>query len=161
MASQLSLSEVFRIAEDIEANGYDFYTQSAAAADDKQVKVVLADLGQKELAHKELFSTLRGELCGRDDLHWVDPDGTAELYLKAVADNHVFNLDKKVSELVASIQSSESALRLAIGFEKDTVVFFSALKNAVPEKHKAKVDLLIKEELNHICQLDEALKQLD
>ena len=161
MAVQYSLSEVFEMAENIESNGYDFYTQAADAIKDKTVKALFQDLAGKELLHKETFANLRQEFCSAVDAHWVDPDGQAAAYLKATADNHVFNLEKDVSSLIASLQSAESALRLAIGFEKDTIAFFTALQQAVTGENREKVDLLIKEELDHICILQDAIKQLN
>lgn len=161
MTIQYSLSEVFEMAENIESNGYDFYTQAADAIKDKMVKTVFQDLARKELQHKETFASLKQELCAAAEAHWVDPDGQAAAYLKATADCHVFNIEKKVSSLLASIQSTESALRLAIGFEKDTIAFFTALKQAVTEVNRQKVDLLIKEELEHIRILQDTIKQLN
>ena len=160
MVAQYSLSEVFAMAENIESNGYDFYTQAKESVNDKVVQAVFLDLAGKELQHKELFAKLRKEFCTAEDTHWVDPDGQAAAYLKATADTHVFNLEKDVSALLASLQSPESALRLAIGFEKDTIAFFTALKQAVTGANREKVDLLIKEELDHICILQDAIKQL-
>ena len=40
MAAQYSLAEVFEMAENIESNGYDFYTQAKEAVDDKAVQAV-------------------------------------------------------------------------------------------------------------------------
>ena len=161
MAMQYSLSEVFEMAEGIESNGYDFYTQAADAIKDKTVKALFHDLAGKELQHKETFANLRKEFCSAVDAHWVDPDGQAAAYLQATADNHVFNVEKDVSSLLASLQSPESALRLAIGFEKDTIAFFTALKQAVTGENRDKVDLLIKEELDHIRVLQDSIKQLN
>ena len=160
MAQTFSLSEVFRMAENIERNGYEFYTQAAAAAENDRAKKVYLELAEKEKHHQELFADLRKAFCTRTDIHWVDPDGTAEAYLKAIADNHVFNLNQDVSSLLASIQSAPSVLRMAIGFEKDTIVFFTALKNAVSGEHREKVEVLIKEELDHIQQLQAAIDEL-
>ena len=160
MTQNYSLSEVFRIAEDIEKNGYAFYSQAAGAAGDPHAKKVFLELAQKEGLHRDFFAELRKTLCDRTDLHWVDPDGTAGAYLKAIADNHVFNLNQDVSSLLASIQSPQSVLRMAIGFEKDTIVFFSALKNAVSGENREKVELLIKEEIDHIQQLQQAIDEL-
>ena len=161
MAVRYSLSEVFEMAENIESNGYDFYTQAADAIKNKTLKAVFLDLAGKELQHKKTFTNWRQEFCSAVDAHWVDPDGQAAAYLKATADNHVFNIEKSVSSLLASLQSAQSALRLAIGFEKDTIAFFTALKQAVSGENRDKVDLLIKEELDHIRILQDTIKQLN
>ena len=160
MADTYSLSEVIRIAEDIEANGYDFYTQAAAAAKDTSARKVFEELAQKEKEHQRIFAEMRKEFCASQDAHWFDPDGQARAYLKTLADNHVFNLNQDISALLASVQSSESTLRLAIGFEKDTIVYFTALKQAASDENREKIELLIKEELDHIRQLAQAIAAL-
>ena len=156
-----SLSEVFRIAEDIERNGLSFYREAAKAAKDAGVKAVFLDLAEKERQHEALFSTWRGELCGRTDVHWVDPAGEAQAYLQAIADAHVFAKSADVAAAVGDVDSPRNILRLAIGFERDTVAFFAALKEQVGEGYREKVDLLIREELGHIRQLTEAMAGLD
>lgn len=160
MADTYSLSEVFRIAEEIERNGFDFYVQAAVAAKDADTKKVFQELAEKEKEHQMVFADMRRQFCAAADTHWFDPDGQASAYLKTLADNHVFNLNQDISALLASVQSSQSALRLAIGFEKDTIAFFTALKNATAEHYREKIDLLIKEELDHIRQLAQALASL-
>jgi rubrerythrin len=158
MKNTFSLSEVFRMAEEIERNGYQFYQEAAQATKNPDVKKVLANLAEKEKKHEELFADLRKEQCTASDMHLVDPDGEVELYIRSMAYGHVFNLDKDISELLTSIQSPRSILQLAITFEKDTIVFFTALKRAVTDINKDKVDRLIQEEISHIHELQDTLK---
>ncbi len=161
MGQQFSLSEAFRMAEDIEANGFDFYIQNAKASRDKSVKALFTALAEKEKVHQAIFAGFRKEYCGEKDVHWVDPDDQAAAYIRTVADNHVFNLNKDISSLVASVQTPESAIRMAIGFEKDTIVFFTAIRDAVRDENRDKVDLLIREEYEHIRILQEELDKLE
>ena len=160
MSDTFSLSEVFRIAEGIERNGYEFYTQAAAAAQDAAARKVFRHLAEEEKEHQKVFTEMRQAFCRQIDTHWFDPDGQAAAYLKTLADNHVFNLTQDVSTLLASVQSSQSALRMAIGFEKDTIAFFTVLKNAATDENRQKVELLIKEELDHIRQLAQVIAAL-
>ena len=160
MSQQYSLSEAFRLAESIEENGLAFYTQAAQAVKDKQTREILLDLADKEKQHANTFAEMRRQYCQVDEVHLQDQDGQVEAYLKGVAENHVFNLDKDVTQLLASVQSSESVLRLAMTFEKDTIVFFSALKNAVTEENREAVERLIQEEIGHIQELQKTLKAL-
>lgn len=161
MAQQFSLSEAFRMAENIEANGFEFYSLNAKASRDKSVKALFSSLAEKEKVHQEIFAGFRQEFCGEKDVHFVDQDDQAAAYIKTVADNHVFNLNKDVSSLVASVQTTASAIRMAIGFEKDTIVFFTAIRGAVRDKNRDKVDLLIREEYEHIRLLQEELDKLE
>jgi len=161
MANSYSLSEVMQMAEQIEHNGVEFYTQAAKMAPDGRTRKIMEDLAEQERGHEKLFMEMRKEFCAREDAQVVDPQGQAEAYVKSVADTHVFNLGRDVTELLGSVQSPQSILSLAIGFEKDTIAFFSALKNAVTEEHRDRVDLLIQEEIGHIRSLQEAVKGLE
>ncbi|MBN1766166.1 MAG: ferritin family protein [Sedimentisphaerales bacterium] len=160
MADKFSLSEVFRMAEEIERNGAQFYAQAAESVKDQLAKDVFLNLRDKEKQHEKTFADWREYFCSLDDTHLLDPDGQVQMYLQAVADNHVFNLHKNVTQLLASVQTTRGALRLAIGFEKDTIVFFAALKDAVTDENRPKVELLIAEEIEHIRQLNDTIKQL-
>jgi rubrerythrin len=52
-------------------------------------------------------------------------------------------------------------LELAQGKEKDSIVYFLALKAFVPtEAGKRKIDDIIKEEIRHIAILNQSLKEL-
>ena len=161
MGQQFSLSEAFLMAEEIEANGFEFYRLNAQASRDKSVKALFAALAEKEKVHQEVFVGFRQEFCGENDVHFVDQDDQAAAYIKTVADNHVFNLNKDVSSLVASVQTPGSAIRMAIGFEKDTIVFFTAIRDAVRDENRDKIDLLIREEFDHIRILQEELDKLE
>ncbi len=161
MSSTYSLSEVFRMAEEIERNGVKFYTQAADLAKDKGTREVMLHLASLEKQHESIFSELREEYCGEADCDLIDPDGQAEMYINATAGAHVFNMHDDISELLCSIQSPGSMLKLALDFEKDTIVFFTALKSMVTEKNQAKIELLIQEEIGHIKYLQETLSQLD
>jgi len=158
MGQTFSLAEVFRVAEQIEANGCDFYARAAVAAADPAVRRMFRTLAEQEREHREVFVQMRAAACGRQDVHWVDPDGEAQGYLRAVAENHVFTRNGDVSALLGSVQSPASVLRLAIGFERDTIAYFAALKESVSPEQREKVDLLIGEELKHLSQLQGALE---
>lgn len=153
---QYSLSEAFKLAEAVEKNGMEFYTLAAATVKDKKTKDILLNLAEQEQQHAELFAQFHREYCSRQDVHLVDADDQVMGYIQSVAASHVFNLDKNVAQLVASVQSPQSALQLALSFEKDTIAFFSALKNAVPDKDRDKVEQLIQEEIRHVHDLLEA-----
>jgi len=84
-----------------------------------------------------------------------DPDGEVELYLRALSDTRVF-FEKKID-----ISSMEDILKTAIEAEKDSIVFYLGMKNAVPERlGRDKVDEVIEEEMRHITLLSGELLAL-
>ncbi|MBN1436743.1 MAG: ferritin family protein [Sedimentisphaerales bacterium] len=155
-----NLSEVFHMAEAVERNGEKFYRQAAGMAKDKSAKDVMLFLADQELQHERIFAQMRQESCGAGVAQWWDPDGQAAACVKAVADSHVFTLTPDVTGLLAQVQSQKSVLNLALNFEKDTIVFFSALKDIVRDQDVDKVQRLIQEELKHVAMLNTELQKL-
>jgi rubrerythrin len=52
-------------------------------------------------------------------------------------------------------------LKAAIEAEKDSIVFYLGMKEAVPEKHgKRRLDTILKEEMGHIRMLSKELMAL-
>ena len=160
MADRFSLSEVMRMAEEIERNGAIFYKEGAKITDNQITKDIMTNLAEQEKMHESLFGQMRQQFCGKNDLQIADPDGQVQAYIKSIASTHVFNVNKDVSELLMSVQSPESILQLAIGFEKDTIAFFSAMKNAVKQEYRDKLDVLVQEEIGHIKLLQQAIDSL-
>lgn len=159
--SAFSLAEVFRLAEEIERNGYDFYSGAVKSAGHPECRDVFRSLAEQEKMHESLFARWRQEICGAEDAQVVDPDGQAEAYLRSIADNHVFTLNKDIARLLASIQTPLSLVEMAIGFEKDTIKFFSSLKEHVGNNTRHGVELLINEENRHIQLLTDLKKKLE
>ncbi len=115
---------------------------------------------EQEKAHEALFARWRNEICGDDEQHFVDPDGQAEAYIRSIADNHVFNLNKDISQLLTSIQTPKSLVDMAIGFEEDTIKFFTSLKEHVGENTRHGIEILISEENRHIRVLTDLKNSL-
>ena len=57
-------------------------------------------------------------------------------------------------ELTArSIKSDKEAIDKAIGFEKDSIIFYEGMKKVVPDYDKKTVDALIIQEQDHLRRL--------
>jgi rubrerythrin len=84
-----------------------------------------------------------------------DPENEVGLYIRALADTRVF-FEKKID-----ISSMEEILKAAIVAEKDSIIFYLGLKNAVPERLGGeKIDIIIEEEMSHITLLSNELLAL-
>jgi len=157
-----NVDEVLKIAEQIERNGIGFYEKAAAGfhGDEKQTLLRLADM---ERTHERVFSALRRELSRADQaLEAFDPEGEAARYLAAFADGQVFDPDADPLALLGPQSSGRDILKVAIGLEKDSVVFYVAIRDAVPESlGKEKIERIIKEEMDHIVLLSGMLSSLD
>ncbi|MCK4783917.1 MAG: hypothetical protein KAV87_09220, partial [Desulfobacteraceae bacterium] len=90
-----------------------------------------------------------------------DPDGQAALYLRAMADGHVFDVKADPVELFTGKETMEDILQTAIGMEKDSIVFYLSMKELVPQRlGKDRIQGIIKEEMAHIASLSKELAAL-
>ncbi|MGD2173856.1 MAG: ferritin family protein [Candidatus Brocadiaceae bacterium] len=162
MAKLYNAGEVFEMALEIERNGERFYRQAAGAADDPEIARALDALAEMESDHAELFARLKGELpADASPAIPYDPDGDVARYLRAAADNHVFNVYRDEPQHLSEKRAAEDILGAALQFEKDTVVFFLGIREMVPpELGRSEVDQLIKEEMAHIVDLTDQLERL-
>ncbi len=91
-----------------------------------------------------------------------DPDGEAGMYLRAMADGRIFDTRVDPSESLTGEETMEDILQLAIGREKDSVIFYLGMKDMVSEKlGKDKIDGIIKEEIGHVTILSNELAKLN
>jgi rubrerythrin len=155
--------EIFQIGMQIEVNGQAFYETIARNSLEPLVKELFLDLSRWESEHIESFKKLRQRLPDPSkggDL--FDPNQELYLYIKATADSHVFVKHQNISELASKCKTPIEALEVAVAFEKDSVVFYTAMKRFVPEQHgKSEIDTLIDEEMKHIFMLTRKKKELE
>ena len=146
-----NINEVFEIAEQIERNGYGFYQKAAEVAEDDASKKFLLDLASMEQDHENLFIELKKKLTSDSISTPMDSDNIALAYLQAMVDGDVFSNIKPTADLLTGETTLEEIKKHAIDFEKNTVVYFISLKNALSDKEdKDKIEYLINEEIRHI-----------
>jgi len=161
MVLDFNADEIFEIAEQIERNGASFYRGAAKLDFDEGAKRKLLELAEMEDAHEKTFAAMRQELSGQEVASTVfDPHGEVANYLKAMADSYVFQKSVAPEDLLPG-KSIEEVLKIAIGLEKDSIVFYLGIKEAVPEKYgKDKIEGIIKEEMSHVTLLTNELRGL-
>jgi rubrerythrin len=113
-----------------------------------------------------MFASMHEELSGAElSTPVYDPDGEAQMYLRVMADGHIFDLKANPEDQLADIKSPEDVLKMAMKAERDSIAFYVGLKESVPQKAgKDKIEAIIKEEMGHMAVLNEkltALKQDD
>ncbi len=161
MTYSFNAGEVFKIAIGIEENGKRFYEESQKKIDNIEIKKLFSDLAQQEVEHKKRFETLRSQLpAGSTESSVWDPDNELEQYLKMMADQHVFVSSSSLNEELSSIRDAKDALKMAIEFEKDSVLFFLALEDAAEKKDQEFIKSLVKEEQEHLRRLTLELVKL-
>ena len=129
---------------------------------DPEVQKLFAELAQEEIKHKEKFTTLKGQLPASTGAGAVfDPNHELDLYLKMMADQHVFISSDGVEAQLDRIKNGTDALKMAVEFEKDSVIFFLTMQDATEEAQgKAFIGSLVKEEQEHLRRLVLELKRI-
>lgn len=162
MSVTFNADEIFKIGVEIEKNGFAFYSAAAKRSDDPQIKQLLGELAYWEERHIEIFEKLRRELSAQVDvMEEYDPDNMVHLYLKSISDSKVFVKGQKMDGELDKCNSPSEVLTAALAFEKDSVVFYSSMKEAVrSDLGKEDVDKLIREELLHVGIITQELTKL-
>ena len=162
MSFYLNADELFEVGLEIERNGRRFYELAAEQVQEDDVRTLCRDLARWEDQHVSAFEVLRRELpnAAREDAAF-DPESEEASYVKAMAGSHVFLQDYSVETLLEGCTTAESILDLALSFEKDSVLFYGAIKPMVPPEHgRDGIDALIREEMSHIVMLTAWKKRL-
>lgn len=159
MSITFSANEIFEMAEELERNGSRFYRQAAESFKEPAKQQLLLSLAEMEDMHELTFEAMRNHLTDAErEVDTFDPDDEAGMYLRAMADGHVFDLSQPPAEKLTGNESFTDILKIAIDCEKDSIVFYLGLKDLVPAKEgKDKIDAIIREEMGHISLLNKQL----
>jgi rubrerythrin len=158
MSNLFNADEVFTLAEQIERNGAAFYRKCAENRPDE--KTFLLELARMEDTHLSTFQTMHQTLTSMEsELFAADPDNEAKAYLNSMAGGYVFDTHKDPSATISGSESFSDILRIALGLEKDSIIFYLGLKDMVSKNAgKEKVEAIIQEEMRHVTMLSNKLK---
>lgn len=145
-------AEALEMAMEIEKNGEAFYKAVAAQSTDLPLKELFEDLAVQEQGHYKVFQSMLGNVSASAPMPAPEYD-EYQLYLQAALDNALFAGEDKALALARKAQDRETALRAAIGFEKDTLIFFYDLRDMVGEPDRETVSNVIREEKKHLRRL--------
>ncbi len=162
MGITFNADEVFEMGMDVEKNGEAYYNKAAELATDPEVKKVFEYLAGEEKNHWETFKQLRDGLTGDIAAQTVmDPDGVNELYLDALVRSRLFSSEREAEQAAENAKDAVAALKGALTFEKDTILFFSMMKSMTRGDLGAdKIDLLIAEEQKHIVRIAKEIDKI-
>lgn len=158
MANILQPAEIVEIGIEKEKKRRDFY---AFAAERFKEKRELADLFMRlrnwEIEHIRRFEQILETV--KRARYTESYEGEIEAYMDALVDNELYRMitPERFAELV---KSPIDALDRGIGFEKDAILFFSQLARFIDAKSREIVDVLIKEEKQHLLYLFRMKKEI-
>jgi rubrerythrin len=150
-----SISEIIEQAVQTERLGYDFYSGMLKKFEkDAKLQELFSMLAVKEQQHEKRFSRLKDKVSDRT----IDDAEEVSAYLRAIVESEFFLGKNKSLPSLEHIRSAADAARFALGFEKETLLYFYSLKELVEEKDL--VDEIIEEEKSHVRWLNEYMKSL-
>jgi len=159
MTEKLAGSELLQMAIQLEKEGKEFYTAVAESVKNPVAKEIFQFLADEEVRHEEIF---RSMLSKGDDILLTLPYDDYEmlLYFRSLVDRKIFPGVSDVKDMRNYIDDSAEALRIAISFEKDAILFFTELKNIVRKDDQNVIDDIIEEERKHIYRILDFQKKL-
>lgn len=152
MSNLLNASDILEFAVYIEQKGYQFYIESAKKLDDLKLMELFHALAEEELRHEANFKKLQKEVGSFTAPESYDAEYQA--YMKEYLKNFSPTTSEKMQKLVKKVNTVEDAVELALGFEKDSVVFYTLLKSFITSESQKMVDNIIHEELTHVLRLN-------
>ncbi len=149
--ARYSIDEVLEMAVQSERLGYRFYTKMADKfRKNAELAKLFATLASKEREHERTFSDLKDSAAkaGPEPVEWDEVSN----YMRAFVESEFFLGKGKSLPSLTRIRSSKDAVHFAMGFEKETLLYFMELRALVEEKEV--VDAVINEEKSHIVWLE-------
>lgn len=152
MNSLLNASEIVEFALYIEQQGYQFYVQSAKKLNDPKLLDLFNILAEEELKHEQIFKRLQTEVGFF--IPEESYEGEYQAYMKEYLKTITPTTNEKMIQLVKNVNTVEDAIEMALGFEKDSVFFYSLIINYVNGENKKTVENIIQEEIRHALRLN-------
>ena len=152
----INSDELIEIAIKIENDGFHYYSKMADRANDPELTSLFSYLASEEKKHATDFISMK-EKMGHTEIKipemYESPD--ISLYLEALVEGKVFWTDLSVDDILDEIESEEQAVKHAISFEKDSVLFYNDILDlAILEKKDVSlIREMIKQEKIHISKL--------
>lgn len=149
---RFSAKEIIDTAIEIEDLGYHFYKKFSAKFKDNKIKEIFTLLADQEMEHKLTFQNILSEL---KDARGVFTEEYYQ-YLKAITQHdRVFKSIKDIDKAVKDIDSPSTVLSLALEAEKNSILFYSEIKDLYSaDKEPADVlKKIIEEERKHVLTI--------
>jgi len=148
-----TIRDIVDLAIQIEENGERVYRKAAQEVSNPSIAALLLQLADEEVKHVDWFTELKVQAEETID----DPqlEETGKRVLQGVLGDQSFSLNDVD---FSTIRGMGDLLRVAVEFEKDTVLFYEMIRSFVDEKQVlGYLDTIIAEENRHIQLIQAAL----
>lgn len=144
-----SIREVIEMAVRTEVLGNSYYNDLAAKfkGGNREVYELFTKLAEAEKNHIIAFTALKEKVGEEEPDNWQD----VSEYMRAFVESAFFLGRDKAMLHMQNVSDPLHAVGLAIGFEKETLLYFYTIRDSVKEKNI--VNEIIEEEKKHIVWL--------
>ncbi|NQT67046.1 MAG: ferritin family protein [Actinobacteria bacterium] len=147
MTGKFTISEILIIALKIEEYGKDFYKQYSEISGPEETGKTFMLLSKEEQIHYDKYKAILDSLKQKELK--INYPGDVSFYLKALAEESIFNESKKV-ETALKLKSEKEVLEFALKLEHDSIKFYEIMKRTIPLKNRKTVSTIINEEKEHV-----------
>jgi len=147
VSSGYTWSQLVEMSIDMERRGEAFYREAVAEAHEERVKALLQALARDERGHAEMFSSLLPE---REETRGIVPE-ESQPYIESIVRTSVQAYLSRLGQVAKG--SSMEVLDFALGFEKETLLFYYSLRDYVARSAVPTIERIIAEEKTHIQRI--------
>ncbi len=152
--------EILKMAIEIEKNGKAFYDEVVQAVKDEKAKSVFQFLSDEEVKHEKTFRAMLMEI---ESIAADTPFDNSEVtrYFQSLIGQKVFPSRHEGKYLKDELGDPSVAARIALGLEKDSILFYHEMVPVTQEKDHAVIERIIEEERDHIRRIIQLKSEMD
>jgi rubrerythrin len=140
--------EILEMAIQIERQGIRFYEVCASSTLQQDVLEVFRRLIEQERLHVDIFSRMK---AGFVDYPLPETyTGEMRSYVDSLVRDQVFYQTAEAFRNASDIKNPFKAIEFGVGFEKRSILFYSAIKEVIRDSETKVVDDVINQEHGHI-----------
>jgi rubrerythrin len=147
-----SAAQALEMAVRIEEHGEAFYRAAGEKSDDVQIQELFEELASRELEHRRVFESMAESVDPAPEPPASDVGDYAS-FLEVALDHAVFSGPDKALRMAEQADDRAAILRAAMGFEKDTMLFYYDLQEMVGDQDRHTISDVIREERQHLRRL--------
>jgi len=159
MSDLLKPAEIIDFAITIEEMGYRFYVESLKNVKHPDIISFFQVMADEEFQHKNTFQRIKEDI---GDYRPAESfPGEYRQYMTDFLQAHSLANRARLEEKIQAVKEPLDAIRTALDFERDSIVFFAQLKRMVKDHHRDLIEEIIQEEVTHIFKINRIAKNLN
>lgn len=147
MSPGYTWSQLVEMSIEVERKGEAFYREAVGGAKEERVRTLLQALARDERRHAEMFRSLLPE---REETKGILPE-ESQPYIESIVRMSLQSYLSRAGEVAKG--SATEVLDFALGFEKETLLFYYSLRDYIARSALPTIERIISEEKTHIQRI--------